>query len=136
MYDDDTRFALLALSEIASRALSRAVNDPGTAISIFGSFIRLFDVVAKPPSEDRPDSVRFDRVSVPELSVDELLQDAFRAIARDGAGIVKVQIRLQKALHAIASLSCRHLAVALRTSRVQRCNEPKTPLSSNQKFAW
>ncbi len=46
IYDDDPRFALVALSEIASRALSPAVNDPGTAIAIFGSFIRLFSLYA------------------------------------------------------------------------------------------
>ncbi len=104
VFDDDPRFALVALSEIASRALSPAVNDPGTAIAIFGSFIRLFSIFAKPLSEDEQCGVRFDRVFVPELSVDDMLDDAFRAIARDGAGIVEVQIRLQKALQAIAGL--------------------------------
>ncbi len=118
VYDDDPRFALVALSEIASRALSPAVNDPGTAIGIFGSFIRMFDIYAKPLSEDREDSVRFDRVFVPEISIDEMLDDAFRAIARDGAGIVEVQIRLQKALQAIASMPCKRLSdAAKRQSR-------------------
>ena len=112
VYDDDPRFALVALSEIASRALSPAVNDPGTAISIFGSLIRLFDVFSKPLSEDEPDPVRFDRIFVPELSVDEMLEDAFRAIARDGAGIIEVQIRLQKALQAIASMNYKRLTDA------------------------
>ncbi len=42
VYDEDPRFGLIALSEIAARALSPAVNDPGTAIGIIGTFIRLF----------------------------------------------------------------------------------------------
>ena len=103
-YDDDPRFALIALSEIASRALSPAVNDPGTAIGIFGSFIRMFGVWTKPLLEDEHTDTRFDRVFVPELSAEDLLDHAFRAIARDGAGIVEVQIRLQKALRAIAAM--------------------------------
>ena len=104
IYDDDPRFALVALSEIASRALSPAVNDPGTAIASFGSFIRLFSIFAKPLSEDEQEAARFDRIFIPELPVDEMLDDAFGAIARDGAGVVEVQIRLQKALRAIAEL--------------------------------
>ncbi len=112
VYDDDPRFALVALSEIASRALSPAVNDPGTAIGIFGSFIRIFDVYSRPLGEDEQCSVRFDRVFVPDISIDEMLDDAFRAIARDGAGIVEVQIRLQKALKAIASMPCKRLSNA------------------------
>jgi uncharacterized membrane protein len=114
IYDDDPRFALLALSEIASRALSPAVNDPGTAIAIFGSFIRLFSIFAKPLGEDEKAASRFDRVFVPELSVDEMLEDAFRAIARDGAGVVEVQIRLQKTLKAVAELPDERLSRAAR----------------------
>lgn len=37
-----SRFGLIALSEIACRALSPAVNDPGTAIAIIGRFVRLW----------------------------------------------------------------------------------------------
>lgn len=35
-FDEDPRFGLIVLSEIASRALSLAINDPGTAIVIIG----------------------------------------------------------------------------------------------------
>ena len=103
-YDEDPRFALIALSEIASRALSPAVNDPGTAIGIFGSFIRMFHVWAKPLQDDEQTDVQFERVLVPELSAEDMLDDAFRAIARDGAGTVEVQVRLQKTLRAIAAM--------------------------------
>ena len=41
-FDDDPRFGLVVLSEIASRALSPAVNDPGTAIDVIGTLVRLF----------------------------------------------------------------------------------------------
>ncbi|MCB1845684.1 MAG: hypothetical protein KDI09_22120, partial [Halioglobus sp.] len=44
------------------------------------------------------------------LSVHDLFDDAFTSIARDGAGIVEVQIRLQKALSALAALDNDKLA--------------------------
>lgn len=41
-FDHDPRFSLVVRSEIAGRALSPAVNDPGTAIDIVGTLVRLF----------------------------------------------------------------------------------------------
>jgi uncharacterized membrane protein len=114
VYDDDPCFALVALSEIASTALSPVVNDPGTAIGILGSFIRLFDIFSKPLSGDEQRDVRYDRALVPEISVDEMLDDAFRAIPRDGARVVEVQIRLQKALAAIATIPNAEIGKAAR----------------------
>ena len=40
-FDQDPRFGLCVLAEIASRALSPAVNDPGTAIDVIGRAVRL-----------------------------------------------------------------------------------------------
>lgn len=105
VFDEDPRFGLLVLSEIAGRALSSGVNDPGTAIEIVGTFVRLFTEWAA-PSEDNSDAPehRYDRVEVPELCIDDMFNDAFTSIARDGAGIVEVVVRLQKAFEALASL--------------------------------
>jgi uncharacterized membrane protein len=47
---------------------------------------------------------QFDRVGVPEISVSDMFDDAFTAIARDGAGLVEVSIRLQKAFKSLATL--------------------------------
>ncbi|MGB5247332.1 MAG: DUF2254 domain-containing protein [Woeseia sp.] len=143
IYDDDPRFGLIALSEIASRALSPAVNDPGTAIEIMGSFIRLFSALAEPLGENEKTEVKFDRVNVPLLSSRELLDDAFRPMVRDGAATVEVQIRAQKALKAIAALSHDNLAqAARRMSRValQRAelalNFPHDVDAVNEAAAW
>lgn len=104
VYEQDPRFGLIALSEIAARALSPAVNDPGTAIDIIGSFVRLFASWVKPiPDKDEPD-VQFPLVHVPELSIRDMFDDAFTAIARDGATTIEVQLRLQKALGSLASI--------------------------------
>lgn len=80
-FEEDPRFGLVALAEIAARALSPAVNDPGTAIDIIGTFVRLFARWAEPGEAE----IRYDRVLVPELSAVDMFDDAFTAIARDGA---------------------------------------------------
>ncbi|PXX90790.1 DUF2254 domain-containing protein [Marinobacter vulgaris] len=100
-FEDDPRFGLLALSEIADKALSPGINDPGTAINVIGTMVRLF-TLWQSPLEGSLEPPSYDRVSVPELVVDDLFDDAFTAIARDGAGMVEVSIRLQKALWALA----------------------------------
>ncbi len=103
-YDEDPRFGLIALSEIASRALSAAVNDPGTAIDIIGTLVRLFTFWVRPLEETEHPKAKFDRVRVPSLKLDEMFDDAFTAIARDGAGVIEVVVRLQKAFISLSSI--------------------------------
>ena len=104
LFDDDPRFGLVVLSEIAGRALSPAVNDPGTAIDIVGTLVRLFSLWSEPATAGDEHAPKYDRVEVPEISVRDMFDDAFTAIARDGAGVVEVSVRLQKALHSLASI--------------------------------
>ncbi|MFC5051761.1 DUF2254 domain-containing protein [Rubritalea spongiae] len=101
-FEDDPRFGLVVLSEIAGRALSPAINDSGTAIAVIGALVRLLVFWAKPEEEEE---VQFDRVAVPELSLEDMFDDAFRMISRDGAGAVEVMMRLQKGFSAIAAVS-------------------------------
>ena len=97
-FDQDPRFGLIVLSEIASRALSPAVNDPGTAISVVGRLVRLLSnwKLASP-------EVAHPRVYVPPVQCADMVEDAFRPIVRDGAGLIEVQIRLQKGLLALSA---------------------------------
>ncbi len=121
-FDDDPRFGLIVLSEIASRALSPAVNDPGTAIDILGRFVRLFVLWNAPADDGETEPVKFDRVEVPALCLDDMLDDAFTPVARDGAALVEVAVRVQKALAALAATgegplrdgAKRHALMALR----------------------
>lgn len=104
-FDHDPRFGLVVLSEIASRALSPAVNDPGTAIDVLGTLVRLFarwNDCAK--SSEGAQDVRCDRIAVPLLCMNDMFDDAFTGIARDGAGTVEVALRLQKALEALSTI--------------------------------
>ncbi len=101
-FDDDPRFGLITLSEIASRALSPGINDPGTAIQIIGSFSRLFSIWNDAELEEP--EVHYDRISIPEIKISDLFTDAFRPIARDGAGNIEVMTRLQKCLKVLAAI--------------------------------
>jgi len=100
-FKEDPRFGLIVLTEIASRALSPAVNDPGTAIDIVGRHVRILSQWR----EDREAEVLFPDVFVPAITVDDVMEDAFRPIARDGAALVEVQVRLQKALAALQTIA-------------------------------
>ena len=120
-FDYDPRFGLIVLGEIASRALSPGVNDPGTAIDVIGRATRALSTWATTEAEDEDDSSTPDaRVWFPTLAVDDLFEDVFASIARDGAANLAVQIRLQKAFAALAQLghealrqaACRHSALA------------------------
>lgn len=102
LFDEDPRFGLVVLSEIADRALSPGINDPGTAITVIGSLVRLLVLWAE-PVKDSP-APKYDRVEVPELSVRDMFDDAFTAIARDGASMIEVMLRLQKALETLSSI--------------------------------
>jgi len=101
-FDQDPRFGLCVLSEIASRALSSAVNDPGTAIDVTGRALRLLLLWRNAPQVTK---VTFPKLFMRGLAPADLLDDAYGGIARDGAALPDVQIRLQKALLALESLS-------------------------------
>ncbi|MBD8676883.1 DUF2254 domain-containing protein [Sphingomonas sp. CFBP 13720] len=99
-FDHDPRFGLVVLSEIASRALSPAVNDPGTAIAVIEASARVMLRLADHRTKDGAQLPA--RVHLPPIHFTELLDDWCRPIARDGAAIVEIGIRLQKALGALA----------------------------------
>ncbi|NIE72375.1 MULTISPECIES: DUF2254 domain-containing protein [unclassified Pantoea] len=114
-YEQDPRFGLCVLAEIASRALSPAVNDPGTAIDIIGRAVRLFGHPVPPAS----DEVAWPRIFIRPAQISDMFDDVFTAIGRDGAGLAEVQIRLQKSLQALALIAPhRYAADAQRHSRL------------------
>jgi len=95
-YEQDPRLGLIALAEIGSHALSPAVNDPGTAIEVLGAVERvLTKLLTCEPAEEE---AQFPRVHVPTVALEDLVEDAFRPLARDGAGLVEVGLRVQKVL--------------------------------------
>lgn len=129
-FEQDPRFGLAVLAEIASRALSPAVNDPGTAIDVVGRAVRLLQPWAKRGERQPAETTGWDgngnlgeragpdediacpRIHVPPLAAADLLDDVFAPIARDGAGLIEVQMRLQKALMALAEIGDDVMAAA------------------------
>ena len=103
-FEQDPRLGVIALAEIGSRALSPATNDPGTAIDVLAALGRVFAQVV---TADVERDVRHERIWIAPPRLSDLLDDAFRPLARDGAGIVEVQIRLQKCLAGLAAVAPR-----------------------------
>ena len=95
-YDQDPRFGLVVMGGVGSKALSPGVNDPGTAID---AITRLGRILSDYRDEARMDvPVRLERLYVPPMQPDELVEDGFSALARDGDAVVEVQLRLQATL--------------------------------------
>ena len=108
--DSDPRFCLILLSEIADRALSPAINDPGTAIAVLGVEIRLMEMWSKHLSNNN--TVKYVNVEVAPLDPEDLLDDAFTAVSRDGARIFEVGSRIQKSLSVLARMGHEKLTMA------------------------
>ncbi|MBI1216795.1 MAG: DUF2254 domain-containing protein [Alphaproteobacteria bacterium] len=118
-FEQDPRYGLLVLAEIALRALSPAVNDPGTAIDVIGTLVRLLAPMAtlsgklsaaEAQAEDEAGkkaaekTFDYPHVHVPPLDMGDVFNDSFNAIARDGAGMAEVALRLQKAFASLAEM--------------------------------
>lgn len=128
-YNQDPRFGIAVLSEIAIRALSPAVNDSGTAIDVIGRQTRLLTRWAEGGETDKSHDVSYPRLHIPPITEADLFEDAFNLIARDGSGMIEVQLRLQKALHFLSQVgNSQFRACAKRQSRlaVERALETMT----------
>lgn len=118
-FDQDPRFGVCALSEVASRALSPAVNDPGTAIDVISRGARLFaefDALRKAHNQDSHGPVI--PVYINQPTDEELFDDFFTPIARDGATLLEVMIALLNVLEQLALINREHyLPLALAHSQ-------------------
>ncbi|WP_022960918.1 DUF2254 domain-containing protein [Halopseudomonas pelagia] len=117
-FDQDPRFGLAVLAEIASRALSPSMNDPGTAIDVIGRAVRILSGWPADAQILQGKEASCPHVWVPALRLEELFEDIFTPIARDGAALIEVQIRLQKAFQALAERGGQFRPVAERHARV------------------
>lgn len=113
-FKQDPRFGMAVLHEIAIRALPPTMNDPGTAIHIIGTGVRILTLWAKRDelAEDNNGEILYPRVHVPPLRIDDLFDDFFPPISRDGAGILEIQVKLQKAYQALARTGDKELIKA------------------------
>ena len=110
-FDQDPRLGLIALSEIASRALAPATNDPGTGIEVLNALLRVF-LTLRPGSASVDDEVETYPVHIGRPTMDDMLTDAFGPILREGVQEIEVSLRLTATLAALhASLPGSHAAI-------------------------
>ena len=95
-FDQDPRFGLVVMGEVASKALSPGVNDPGTAIDVITRIGRILSAYTDEDDQDRDNKLKY--IYVPPLEPEDLVEDGFGALARDGTAVVEVQQRLQSVL--------------------------------------
>lgn len=95
-FAQDPRFCLSVMAEIACRALSPAVNDPGTAIDVIGRGVRILSAYAQNKIDET--EVIYPSVHVAPLQIKDLLEDFFLPVARNGASMREIQIRVLKGL--------------------------------------
>ncbi|MGE0497592.1 MAG: DUF2254 domain-containing protein [Ramlibacter sp.] len=105
--EQDPRFGLMVLSEIAQRALSSGVNDPGTAVQVVSALARVLMDGVRPEDDEPADAgrareVQYPRVTCLPIQADELVHRIFEPIARDARGNLEVASALQQMLALIA----------------------------------
>lgn len=106
-FDHDPRFGLVVMGEIASRALSPAVNDPGTALEVLAAGVKVLGHWSRAQAArdvEGPVDVAHDQVTVPPLREQGMVEDIFAPIARYGAQAVEVGVALQLALGSLQRL--------------------------------
>ena len=109
-FDHDPRFGLVVMGEIAARAMSASVNDPGTALDVMATAVKTLVYWIETQrtggeggthtgsGTDAAPGPEFDRVSAPALREAGMVEDVFAPLARYGAGAVEVGVVLQRAL--------------------------------------
>ncbi len=100
-FDQDPRLGLIALSEIASRALAPATNDPGTGIEVLNALLRVLLTLRPKPAGDDRAPPRTYPVHLDRPTIDDMLADAFGPILREGSKEVEVSLRLTATLAAL-----------------------------------
>lgn len=106
-FDHDPRFGMVVMGEIAARAMSASVNDPGTALDVIAAAVRTLifwvDTGRQTAAQDDA-AVEFDRVTAPGLREAGLLEDVWTPLVRYGAPAVEVGMALQRALASLRRL--------------------------------
>jgi uncharacterized membrane protein len=95
----------------------------------------LVDWIA-PSDVSEKESVRYDRISVPPLDENDLLDDAFIAIERDGANAVEVIVRLLRALETLSRIGNPAMRAAARrhAERMVALSEQATHLPADREL--
>ncbi|MEZ5653077.1 MAG: DUF2254 family protein [Burkholderiaceae bacterium] len=100
----DPRYGFTLMGEVAAKALSPGVNDPGTAIDAIVSATRTLDFWQRECTARDPQT-QYDWLYANPLAFDDLAPEFFETLIRHGANDASVMLRLYKSLEAIAQLA-------------------------------
>jgi uncharacterized membrane protein len=104
-FAQDPRFGLMVMCEIGTGALAAGATDSATAIDIIGRLTRLLAHWGQTsPSRAQAPEPDFPWLYIEPILDEDLFEDAFMQIARDGAALLEIQLRLQKSLEALAQM--------------------------------
>ncbi|MFA8386448.1 MAG: DUF2254 domain-containing protein [Pelagibaca sp.] len=111
--EQDARFGLVILSEVASRALSPGVNDPGTAIDVIHRTERILWTFGQGMCDpERGTEPRFPRIILGSVSADDLVQDGFATLMQDGGDRFDVMAQVIKATNRLSQSDWPDLAAS------------------------
>lgn len=113
-FDQDPVHGFRALGEVASKALSPGINDPGTAMDVITRAGRLIMNYKSRGKIDDPPAL--EHIHMRPLQGEEVINAAFAALARDGAGMFEVQQTLQMVLANVITHPDTALSDAARTA--------------------
>lgn len=133
-FRQDPRFGLVVLTEIAQRALSPAINDPGTAIDVIGTVTRLLCDWADARQSAEPPAIRYPHVFVRALDERHFFEDVHARLARDSAGLLEVATCLHHSLETLGRQDYRPYREAARAhaERALKLSEASLTLPGDQ----
>lgn len=97
-FEQDPRFGLLVMSEVAQKAMSSAINDVGSAISAINALTRILIDSIPEETWTQPD---YPHLSLSMFNPELLILDIFTPLVRDSASNLELQLRLLKSLSMI-----------------------------------
>ena len=130
-FDQDPGYGLIMLREIGCRALSPAINDAGTAIAVIGSAVRVLRAWAGPEQQVAGGA----RVRAASVSPAELFDDVFTPMARDGARLVEVGLRLQAAFQSVAAIPAEGFREAAKVQALLALDRARSAMDNDADLA-
>jgi uncharacterized membrane protein len=125
-FEMDPVFGVTVLAEVATRALSPGVNDPGTVIDIIHRLSHVIGEARVVPVLEAP---RQDRVWIEPMSLDALFEASFAPIARCAGDAVEVHLALVHAFAAIGRVGDDAMSEAARQAAARHMARAKTQIA-------
>ncbi|ANT60341.1 cellulose-binding protein [Salipiger sp. CCB-MM3] len=130
--EQDARYGVMVMNEIALRALSPAVNDPGTAIDVVQRLERMLFGLGR-PEEGPPE---FPHVQMAPLNPAHLVEDGFYPLIRDGAARPEVIGCVLTAMNVLRRADWPALAAAAEDTRAYAFAHAEAAFTIDADKAW